>query len=147
MVHSNFGGRDGGIQVDHWSTISSFDWFGLSLLLIALTHWGWAKMADIQCSWKSLDTDISDGHILIDPDMHHGTCVTHVTWCMPGSKFLTTNFTNVWWTMKVFSATLDILQADIIFKCIFFNDNCCWLIKISATYVTKGSINNNPAFV
>ena len=20
-----------------------------------------------------------------DPDMHHGTCVTHVQWCMPGS--------------------------------------------------------------
>ena len=20
-----------------------------------------------------------------DPDMHHGTCVTHVSWCMPGS--------------------------------------------------------------
>ena len=20
-----------------------------------------------------------------DPDIHHGTCVTHVTWCMPGS--------------------------------------------------------------
>ena len=20
-----------------------------------------------------------------DPDMHHGTCVTHVAWCMPGS--------------------------------------------------------------
>ena len=25
-----------------------------------------------------------------DPDMHHGTCVTHVPWCMPGS--LTTSF-------------------------------------------------------
>ena len=25
-----------------------------------------------------------------DPDMHHGTCVTHVTWCMPGS--LTSGF-------------------------------------------------------
>ena len=25
-----------------------------------------------------------------DPDMHHGTCVTHVPWCMPGS--LTTGF-------------------------------------------------------
>ena len=25
-----------------------------------------------------------------DPDMHHGTCVTHVLWCMPGS--LTTGF-------------------------------------------------------
>ena len=22
---------------------------------------------------------------VIDPDMHHGTCVTHVSWCMPGS--------------------------------------------------------------
>ena len=25
-----------------------------------------------------------------DPDMHHGTCVTHVPWCMPGT--LTTGF-------------------------------------------------------
>ena len=25
-----------------------------------------------------------------DPDMHHGTCVTHVLWCMPGS--LTSGF-------------------------------------------------------
>ena len=24
-------------------------------------------------------------HGLSDPDMHHGTCVTHVPWCMPGS--------------------------------------------------------------
>ena len=23
--------------------------------------------------------------IVSDPDMHHGTCVTHVPWCMPGS--------------------------------------------------------------
>ena len=23
--------------------------------------------------------------LVIDPDMHHGMCVTHVTWCMPGS--------------------------------------------------------------
>ena len=27
---------------------------------------------------------------LSDPDMHHGTCVTHVPWCMPGS--LTSGF-------------------------------------------------------
>ena len=27
---------------------------------------------------------------LSDPDMHHGTCVTHVLWCMPGS--LTSGF-------------------------------------------------------
>ena len=31
-----------------------------------------------------------------DPDMHHGTCVTHVPWCMPVS--LTSGFLwNRWW--------------------------------------------------
>ena len=31
-----------------------------------------------------------------DPDMHHGTCVTHVPWCMPGS--LTSSFPwSIWW--------------------------------------------------
>ena len=29
-----------------------------------------------------------------DPDMHHGTCVTHVPWCMPGS--LTSGFLLSW---------------------------------------------------
>ena len=29
-----------------------------------------------------------------DPDMHHGTCVTHVPWCMPGS--LTSAFWSRW---------------------------------------------------
>ena len=30
-----------------------------------------------------------------DPDMYHGTCVTHVPWCMPGS--LTSGFLLRWW--------------------------------------------------
>ena len=31
-----------------------------------------------------------------DPDMHHGTCVTHVPWCMPG--WLTSGFLwRRWW--------------------------------------------------
>ena len=33
-----------------------------------------------------------------DPDMHHGTCVTHVLWCMPGS--LTSGFLWSWWRRK-----------------------------------------------
>ena len=33
-----------------------------------------------------------------DPDMHHGTCVTHVPWCMPGS--LTSGFLWSWWRGK-----------------------------------------------
>ena len=33
-----------------------------------------------------------------DPDMQHGTCVTHVPWCMPGS--LTSGFLWSWWQGK-----------------------------------------------
>ena len=33
-----------------------------------------------------------------DPDMHHGTCATHVPWCMPGS--LTCDFIWSWWREK-----------------------------------------------
>ena len=31
-------------------------------------------------------------------DMHHGTCVAHVPWCMPGS--LTSGFRQSWWRGK-----------------------------------------------
>ena len=37
--------------------------------------------------------------------------------------------------------------ADDIFTCIFFNENCCILIKFSLKYVRKGPIDNNPALV
>ena len=37
--------------------------------------------------------------------------------------------------------------ADDIFMCIFFNDNCCILIKFSLKYVHKGPIDNTPALV
>ena len=33
-----------------------------------------------------------------DPDMHQGTCVTHVPWCIPGS--LTSGFLWSWWRGK-----------------------------------------------
>ena len=36
---------------------------------------------------------------------------------------------------------------DDIYKCIYFNENCCILIKTSLKYVHKGPIYNNPAFV
>ena len=37
-----------------------------------------------------------------DPDMHHGTCLTHVPWCMPGS--LTSGFLWSRWRGKAFPA-------------------------------------------
>ena len=33
-----------------------------------------------------------------DPDIHHGTCVTHAPWCMPGS--LNSGFLWSWWRGK-----------------------------------------------
>ena len=35
--------------------------------------------------------------------------------------------------------------ADDIFKCIFFNENCCPWNKISLKFVPHGPINNIPA--
>ena len=37
--------------------------------------------------------------------------------------------------------------ADDIFTCIFFNENCCILLKFSLKYVRKGPIYNNTALV
>ena len=37
--------------------------------------------------------------------------------------------------------------ADAIFTCIFFNENCCILIKFSLQFVRNGPINNIPALV
>ena len=33
-----------------------------------------------------------------DPDMHHGKCATHVSWCMPGP--LTSSYLWSWWRGK-----------------------------------------------
>ena len=37
--------------------------------------------------------------------------------------------------------------ADDFFMCIFFNENCCILVKVSLKYVRNGPIDNNPALV
>ena len=37
--------------------------------------------------------------------------------------------------------------ADDIFKCVFFNENCCILIEISLKYARKVPIDNNPSLV
>ena len=37
--------------------------------------------------------------------------------------------------------------ADVIFRCIFLNENICILIRISMKFVPKCPIDNNPALV
>ena len=46
------------------------------------------EIAGSACAGNS--RNISPPPQISNPDMHHGTCVTHVPWCMPGS--LTSNF-------------------------------------------------------
>ena len=42
---------------------------------------------------------------------------------------------------------MDAIFADVIFKCIFLNENVWILIEISLKFVPKGPINNIPALV
>ena len=39
------------------------------------------------------------------------------------------------------------ILADDIFKCIFWNEKFCIIIKISLKFVPKGPIDNNPEMV
>ena len=58
----------------------------------------WLTKESTMCPWASCQIrKIAGAHApgmpgtfspspqVSDPDMHHGTCVTHVPWCMPGS--------------------------------------------------------------
>ena len=52
------------------------------------------KIADCACAGNARN--------VIDPDIHHGTCVTHVPWCMPWS--LNRDFFWIRWRGKTFPA-------------------------------------------
>ena len=59
----------------------------------AENKWTWTsyqkrKIAGCSCTGNA--GNVSPPQRVSDPDMHHGTCVTHVPWCMPGS--LTSDF-------------------------------------------------------
>ena len=110
-----------------------------------------------------------------DPDMHHGTCVTHVSWCVPGS--LTSGFLWSRWrgkrslhfqrmrnpefyvsgkrpfvecvkTWKLILLRLSQLiphSALDIFRSIFFHENLCIMIRIHHRYLCKGSVESKSA--
>ena len=103
--------------------------------------------------------------------MHHGTCVTHVPWCMSESLIrgggekvpgipgacATRNFAylargpwNYVWIQWI--NTLRLRRnccnfADDIFKCIFLNENMWVSLMMSLKFVSKIRINNIPALV
>ena len=62
--------------------------------------WVWASCQiriSARCAWGMPGT-FSPPPWVSDPDMNHGTCVTHVPWCMLGS--LISGFLWSWWRGK-----------------------------------------------
>ena len=80
--------------------------FSVNKTLVAtlnIPQWHFLSHEILSCTWASCQIrKIAGAHApgmpgtfspspqVSDPDMHHGTCVTHVPWCMPGS--LTSSF-------------------------------------------------------
>ena len=56
-------------------------------------------------------------------------------------------YKNTWWFNTLRPRQSERHLANDIFMCIFFNENCCILIKFSLKYVRKGPIDKNPALV
>ena len=74
-----------------------------------------------------------------DPDMHHGTCVTHVPWCMPES--LTSGFLWSWWRGKrsrhsrsMRNTQFHVSSKRPILECSFFN---AILVHILAKWISE----------
>ena len=62
-----------------------------SVYFLWLSAWASCQIRKIACAHApGMPGTFSPSPQVSDPDMHHGTCVTHVPWCMPGS--LTSGF-------------------------------------------------------
>ena len=114
--------------------------------------------------------------LVSDPGMHHGTCVTHVPWCMSGSlasgggqkvpgipgacapaifriwqEAHGDNMHVLWYLMMdqlLFTWTKwSLFWQTTISKAIFLNGNDRIPIRISRKFVPRGPIDNKPALV
>ena len=62
-------------------------------------QWASCQIRNIAgCACTGMPETFSPPSRFNDPDMYHGTCVTHVPWCMPGS--LTSGCLWSWWRRK-----------------------------------------------
>ena len=82
--------------------------FAYASMCFRLYVWMWSTWASCQirkiagAHAPGMPGTFSPSPQVSDPDMHHGTCVTHVPWCMPGS--LTIGFLWNWRRGKTFPA-------------------------------------------
>ena len=90
----------------NWWTFISHDWITTSPYSpktcrtgLMSTQWASYQLRKIAgCACAGNAGNVYPPPRISDPDMHHGTCVTHVPWCMPGS--LTRGFYWSWWWGK-----------------------------------------------
>ena len=73
-----------------WDTVCRWSWASYQIRRIA----GCARA----CACAGNDGNVSPPPGVSNPNIHHGTCVTHVPWCMPGS--LTSGFLWSMWRGK-----------------------------------------------
>ena len=67
--------------------------------IIKLLQWASCQIRKIWgCACAGNAGNVSPPPRVSDPNMHHGTCVTHEPWCMPGS--LTSGFLWSQWLVK-----------------------------------------------
>ena len=60
--------------------------FKLIIVILIITHGPLARYVKLWVAHApGMPGTLSPSPWVSDPDMHHGTCVTHVPWCMPGS--------------------------------------------------------------
>ena len=152
----------------HWLFLS---WYcyqkihtsGTLLCLLQLTHWG--RVTYI-CISKIITIGSDNG---LSPSHYQNQCCNIVNWGPRNKLQLNFNrnsyksiqenpFENVVWKMSAILPQPQCVNSsppgqngrhsgDDIFRCIFLNENVCIFIKISLKFVSKGSIDNNPALV
>ena len=79
-----------------------------------------------------------------DPGMHHGTCVTHVPWCMSGSLY---SLLIPRWCNTLVPGLNGLHFTDDILNILFLNENTCILTDISLKVVTIGLIDIKSSLV
>ena len=66
---------------------------------IVIPHWPLTRYVNLRVAHAPrMRGTFSPPPRISDPDMHHGACVTHEPWCMPGS--VTGGFLWNWWQGK-----------------------------------------------
>ena len=82
-----------------WSGMAYSDAFIFDISSSTITHGPLARYVKLRVVHaQGMPGTFSPPPRVSDPDMHHGTCVTHVPWCMPGS--LTSSFLWSRWREK-----------------------------------------------